>query len=58
MIDKYLYEATIEKKVFSLAELKRKFPKERAKIKQYLFLSLIEPVNYEFPDDVKANVSF
>ena len=56
MLDEYLKEKTAEKSAFSLAELKRKFPKEKEKISKYVFIGLIEPVNQEFPDSVRAHV--
>lgn len=56
MLEQYLKEKTATKSTFSLAELKRKFPKEKDQIKTYLFVGLIEPVSHEFPDSVRATV--
>lgn len=56
MLENYLKVKTAEKAVFSLAELKRKFPKEKERIETLKFIGIIEPVNIEFPDSVKASM--
>jgi hypothetical protein len=45
---------TKTKTVFSLAQLKREFPKDREEIKTYLFLGIINPTTNEYPDAVRA----
>ena len=52
----YLAEKTKEKATFSLAGLKRQFPKDKEQIKNLKFYGLIEPVNIEYPDTVRANI--
>lgn len=56
MLEKYLRTKTKEKSTFSLAELKRKFPADKATITNYRFIGLIEPVNNEYPDTVRAHL--
>ena len=56
MLMEHLRKKTSAKSCFSLADLKRKFPKDKKEIKHLVFLGLIEPVSIEFPDTVRAQV--
>ena len=55
-LDSYLEEMTKNKNTFSFAALKRKFPKDKDQIKNYKFIGLIDTVNSETPDVVRAYV--
>ena len=56
MLENYLKEKTQEKSVFSLAELKKTFPKDKEQINKFVFIGLIEAVSSEFPDSVRAHI--
>lgn len=43
-LEKYLNEARINKEAFYLPDLKKQFPLEKERIRQFLFLGLIEPI--------------
>ena len=53
-LDEYLQEKTKTKSVFSLAELKRTFPKDKKTIDKYSFLGIIERASFENLDSYKA----
>lgn len=56
MLNQYLIKQTKEMNTFSLAELKKSFPAEKAQINKLRFIGLIEPVSVEFPDLVRAHI--
>lgn len=55
-LNQYLIIKTEEKSNVSIAELKRKFPKDKKQIDKLKFLGLLEPISYEFPDMVRAHI--
>ena len=55
-LNQYLIVKTVEKSNFSVAELKRRFPKDKKQIDKLKFIGLLEPVSYEFPDTVRAHI--
>lgn len=54
-MEEFLLEHTKNKKSFSLRQLKKDYPKERKQIEKYCFVGIIEPVNMEQPDTVRAH---
>lgn len=57
MLYRYLTEKAKNKGIFSLSELRKKFPTEKKEIGSLLFIGLIEPINVEFPDIVHTTVN-
>lgn len=56
LLKSYLKEKTADKSTFSLSALKKEFPKEKVHIEKLRFIGLIDIVNSEFPDSVRAYI--
>lgn len=54
-LEQALLAHTRNKSSFSLAQLKKDFPKDKDTIKKYLFIGLIEPMDIEVPDRLRAH---
>lgn len=54
--NEFLMKQTKNNTPFSLSDLKRRYPKHKDRISEYLFLGLIAPVDIEFKDSVRAHI--
>lgn len=56
MLHDYLIKKTKEKSTFSFRGLKKMYPESAKEIDKYRFIGLIEPVDVNFPDTVRAHI--